>query len=168
MTPLTTSHAAGPSEPEVRELTLGEALAEAAGEWPDRVALIEGRLDGAPGRAWTYAEFQNQSEQVARALLHRFEPGDRIAVWAHNIPEWALLQFGTAMAGMVLVTVNPAYQQSELDYVLRQSGCTGVVHRRRTPRQSDAGHGRSCTGELPRVRDRCPVRRLGGILRHRL
>ncbi|MGA0357185.1 MAG: AMP-binding protein, partial [Ilumatobacteraceae bacterium] len=89
-------------------------LAEAAGEWPDRVALIEGRLDGAPGRAWTYAEFLNEAERAARALRSRFEPGDRIAVWAHNIPEWALLQFGTAMAGMVLVTVNPAYQQSEL------------------------------------------------------
>ena len=126
MTPLTTSHAAGPSEPEVRELTLGEALADAALEWPDRVALIEGRLDGAPGRAWTYAEFLNEAEQVARALRSRFEPGDRIAVWAHNIPEWALLQFGTAMAGMVLVTVNPAYQQSELDYVLHQSGARAL------------------------------------------
>ena len=109
-------------------------MAEAAHEWPDRVALIEGRLDGATGRVWTYAEFQNQSEHVARALLARFDPGDRIAVWAHNIPEWALLQFGAAMAGMVLVTVNPAYQQSELDYVLRQSGARGVVHGRRTPR----------------------------------
>ena len=126
MTPLTTSHAAGPSDPDVRELTLGEALAEAAREWPDRVALIEGRLDGAPGRVWTYAEFRDQSEQVARALLRRFEPGDRIAAWAHNIPEWALLQFGTAMAGMVLVTVNPAYRQSELDHVVRQSGARAL------------------------------------------
>jgi len=126
VTPLTTSHAAGPAEPEVRELTLGEVLAEAAGEWPDRVALIEGRLDGAPGRAWTYAEFLNEAERAARALRSRFEPGDRIAVWAHNIPEWALLQFGTAMAGMVLVTVNPAYQQSELHYVLHQSGARAL------------------------------------------
>jgi len=126
VTPLTTSHTAGPAEPEVRELTLGEALVEAAGEWPDRVALIEGRLDGAPGRAWTYAEFRDEAERAARALRSRFEPGDRIAVWAHNIPEWALLQFGTAMAGMVLVTVNPAYQQSELDYVLHQSGARAL------------------------------------------
>ena len=136
---------------------MGAALAEAAHEWPDRVALIEGRLDGATGRVWTYAEFQNQSEHVARALLARFDPGDRIAVWAHNIPEWALLQFGAAMAGMVLVTVNPAYQQSELDYVLRQSGRAGVVHGRRTPRQSDAGHGPSRTGGLSGARGRCPV-----------
>lgn len=126
MTPLMESHAAGPADPLVRELTLGDALNEAAREWPDRVALIEGRLDAAPARAWTYAQFRDQSEQVARALLRRFEPGDRVAVWAHNIPEWALLQFGTAMAGMVLVTVNPAYQQSELDYVLNQSGARAL------------------------------------------
>lgn len=127
MTTLTTSHAAGPSEPEVRELTLSEALAEAARECPDRVALIEGRLDGASGRTWSYDEFLRESDLVAQALLHRFEPGDRIAVWAHNIPEWALLQFGVAKAGMILVTVNPAYQQSELDYVLRQSGARALV-----------------------------------------
>lgn len=124
--PLTTSHAAGPSEPIVRELTLGEALAEAAEETPDRIALIEGLLDGASSRTWTYADFRAQSEQVARALMSRFEPGDCVAVWAHNIPEWALLQFGTAMAGMVLVTVNPAYQQAELDYVLNQSGARAL------------------------------------------
>ena len=135
---------------------------------PDRVALIEGRLDGAPGRAWTYAEFLNQSEQAARALLCRFEPGDRIAVWAHNIPEWALLQFGTAMAGMVLVTVNPAYQQSELDYVLHQSGARAlftVDEHRGNPMLTMA---QTALGSCPASRDRGPLRRLGTVLRKRL
>src|SRR5262249_7715138 len=65
--------------------------------------------------------------RVAYALLTRFSPGDRVAVWAPNLPEWALLEFGAALAGMVLVTVNPAYQRQELAYVLRQSGASGVV-----------------------------------------
>ncbi|NEU36587.1 AMP-binding protein, partial [bacterium LRH843] len=49
------------------------------------------------------------------------EKGDHIAVWATNVPEWLLLQFGSARAGAVLVTVNTNYQSSELHYLLKQS-----------------------------------------------
>ena len=63
---------------------------------------------------------------VAGALLERFEPGERVAVWAPNIPEWILLELGAGLAGIVLVTVNPAYKPKELDYVLRQSGAAGI------------------------------------------
>ena len=37
----------------------------------------------------------------------RFSPGERVTVWAPNLPEWVLLEFGAARAGVVLVTVNP-------------------------------------------------------------
>jgi fatty-acyl-CoA synthase len=49
-----------------------------------------------------------------------------VAVWAPNLPEWVLLQYGAALAGLVLVTVNPAYQAAELEYVLRQSRAAGL------------------------------------------
>ena len=118
---LTMSEAEGPATPEVRDVTLGDLLREAASEVPDRVALIEGIPDAAARRSWTYAELLADCERVARALLTRFEKGDRIAVWAPNIPEWEMLEFGCGMAGLVLVTVNPAYRAEELSYVLRQS-----------------------------------------------
>jgi fatty-acyl-CoA synthase len=38
-----------------------------------------------------------------------------------------LLEFGAALSGIVLVTVNPAYQREELAYVLGQSGASGVI-----------------------------------------
>jgi fatty-acyl-CoA synthase len=90
--------------------------------------LIEGipLADGVVRRQWTYAELLAQSERTARALLHRFEPGSHIAIWAHNIPEWELLEFGCALAGMVIVTVNPAFQRHELHYVLTQSKARAV------------------------------------------
>jgi fatty-acyl-CoA synthase len=72
-------------------------------------------------RVWTYSELLEESERAARALLGRVDPGERIAVWAPNIPEWLFLQFGAALAGITLVTVNPAYRASELGYVLEQS-----------------------------------------------
>ena len=119
--PLTESHVVGPSEPPVREITLGGLLAEVAERVPDRAGIIEGGPDESRRRRWSYAEFFEQAQRTARALLVDHEPGDRIAVWAPNIPEWLFLEFGCSLAGIVLVTVNPAYQAKELQYVLAQS-----------------------------------------------
>ncbi|HET9728542.1 MAG TPA: AMP-binding protein, partial [Acidimicrobiia bacterium] len=83
---------------------------------------------GVPGsdRRWTFAELLADAERVAYALAARFSPGERVAVWAPNLPEWVLLEFGAGLAGVVLVTVNPAYQRHELAYVLGQSGAAGI------------------------------------------
>ncbi|NOX30954.1 MAG: AMP-binding protein [Actinobacteria bacterium] len=124
---LTESHAYGPLEPPVRDLTIGELLREAASDSGTRVALVEGTADVSARRSWTYAELLAESEQVAAALLARFEPGDHIAIWAPNIPEWVIAEFGIALAGMVIVTVNPAYQKAEVQYVLSQSRSKAVL-----------------------------------------
>ncbi len=118
---LTTSYVIGPSEPPVRDITVGQLLAEIAERAPDRRAIVEGIPDVSARREWTYAEFFADAQRVARALLVDHRPGDRVAVWAHNIPEWLLLEFGCSLAGVVLVTVNPAFRSSELTYVLTQS-----------------------------------------------
>jgi fatty-acyl-CoA synthase len=108
----------------LRDLTVGDLLREAAKDSPDIVGLVA----GVPGvdRRWTFAEMLLDAERVAVGLLARFSPGERVAVWAPNLPEWVLLEFGAALAGMVLVTVNPAYQRHELAYVLGQSGAAGL------------------------------------------
>jgi fatty-acyl-CoA synthase len=108
----------------LRDLTVGDLLREAASDASDEVALIA----GIPGdnRRWTFSEMLADAERVARALLARFSPGERVAVWAPNLPEWVLFEFGAGLAGVVLVTVNPAYTREELAYVLRQSGASGV------------------------------------------
>jgi fatty-acyl-CoA synthase len=87
---------------------------------------VEGVLDPATRRRWTYRELLEQSEGVARALLGRFAPGERVAVWANSLPEWVLLEFGAALAGLTLVTVNPAHRSGELAYVLKQSRASGI------------------------------------------
>jgi fatty-acyl-CoA synthase len=110
----------------LRESTVGGILREAAAEAPDRLALIEG-VHG-ERRRWTYAQLLTSAETVARALAARFDKGERIAVWAPGIPEWVLLEYGAALAGLVLVTVNPAFQVKELHYVLSQSKSSGVFY----------------------------------------
>ncbi len=124
---LTMSHAAGANEPPVRDITLGQLLQWAAQTAPDRIALIAGVPDPSRRRRWTYAELYAQSLRTAQALRARFEPGERVAIWAHNIPEWIMTEFGAAMAGVILVTVNPGLRSSEVEYVLKQSRAAGVM-----------------------------------------
>ena len=123
---LTESHAIGPSSPPVRELTIGGLLREAASAEPDRTALVAGVVDVTARRTWTYAELLDEATTMARALRLRFEPGERVAVWAPNYPEWVILEFATGMAGLIMVTVNPAYRASEVTYVLQQSKAAGA------------------------------------------
>ena len=110
----------------VLDTTVGGILIDAAGHDPDAPALVEARADGSIGRRWTYAELHRDAQRLADALLSRFEPGERIAIWSPNSPEWAIVEFAAALAGLTLVTVNPAYQAKELAYVLEQSRSVGL------------------------------------------
>jgi fatty-acyl-CoA synthase len=111
----------------VLETTVGGVLREAAERAAGSVALVEGTADPGLRRRWSYADLLAASESVARALLGRFAPGERLAVWAANSPEWLLMEFGAALAGLTLVTVNPALRAREVAHVLGQSRAAGVV-----------------------------------------
>jgi fatty-acyl-CoA synthase len=111
----------------VLESTVGGVLRDAARQEPDQLALIAALPGDAAHQRWTYGELLADAEAAAGALLSRFEPGERIAVWAPNIPEWVLLQYGAALAGLTLVTVNPAFRPKELQYALGQSRASGVI-----------------------------------------
>jgi fatty-acyl-CoA synthase len=116
-----------PAEPgEIRDVTVCDTIRRAAATVPDRLALVDCLPDPAARRQWSYAQFLAESERTARALLARFTPGDRIAVWAPNSAEWIILQQGIALAGMVLVALNPGYRARELEFVLRQCGAVGL------------------------------------------
>jgi fatty-acyl-CoA synthase len=123
---LTASYFPAQADAEVRDTTIASILKDAAKDRGGATALVEIPLDGSAGRRWTYASLLADAERLARSLAARFAPGERIAVWAPNIPEWTLLEFASAFAGLVLVTVNPAYQAQELHYVLRQSRAAGL------------------------------------------
>jgi len=83
----------------VREETIGDLLRQAVRAAPEVCALVEGVAEPAARRRWSYQELFAEAEAAAGALLTRFRPGERIAVWANNIPEWTILQLATALAG---------------------------------------------------------------------
>lgn len=109
----------------VLDTTVGGILRERAALSPNAEALVED-AGNYIGRRWTYAQLLNDSERLARALLTRYSPGERIAVWAPNIPEWVIIEFAAAFAGLTLVTANPANKARELRYVLEQSRSVGL------------------------------------------
>src|SRR5690606_10388312 len=95
-------------------------------ETPDRIALVEGGASS-DRRRWTYAELRAAAERSARALLRDFEPGETIAIWAPNIPEYVIAQYGAALAGLVVVTVNPAFRPAEARYAFEHAGVVGCL-----------------------------------------
>ncbi|GAB3377147.1 AMP-binding protein [Spongiibacter taiwanensis] len=115
------------SEPLWRK-TAGDLLREAARTCPGRVALVEGVADIHQRRRWTYAELLQTAEALAGAMLSEFAPGDRVAIVAPNCAEWILLQHGMSLAGIVLVSINPAYGEQELDVILSRCGAKGVFY----------------------------------------
>ena len=118
------SHVAGATEPPLLEQTIGQALDAAAARWGDVEALVSVHQ----GVRWTYAELKARAEATASGLLALgMVPGDRIGVWSPNKAEWALTQFAAAKAGLILVTINPAYRLSEVEFTLNKVGVKALV-----------------------------------------
>ncbi|MFN2101101.1 AMP-binding protein [Altererythrobacter sp. MF3-039] len=123
---LTESYFPAQDDLDLRDTTVGSALSDAAANWPDMPAMREAFEDGAIGRNWTFSELLADSTRLAEKLLTRYEPGERIIIWAPNIPEWILCEYAFGLAGLVLVTANPGYQPRELAYVAEQSSAVGL------------------------------------------
>ena len=118
------SHTSGTSTTPLLEETVGTNFQGTALRFPDREALI----DKPSGRRWTYSQLNDDVDALARGLLAAGSgKGDRVGIWAPNVPEWVLLQYATAKIGAILVNVNPSYRVHELRYALQQSGMKMIV-----------------------------------------
>ena len=125
---LTESHFPAQSDTPYREMTIGQILREQAARLGDQKALRELLDDGEIGREWTFAELLADAEKMGRALASRHKKGTRIGIYASNCPEWILIEFGAALAGITLVTINPSFTSREVKYVLEQSGAEAIYY----------------------------------------
>jgi len=149
---LTQSHFPAQTDEPVLERTVPDALRAAAREFANAVALVEAGPDGTTGRSWTFNALLEDTEKLALALASRFAPGERVAIWAPNIPEWVMFEFAAGMAGLTVVTVNPAYQPKELRYVLTQSRAAGLFLTREFRGNPMAEIAREAAREIPYLR----------------
>lgn len=118
------SYAKGATDEPLLEKTIGQALRDAARLWGEDLALVSRHQ----GIRWTWGELDDEVDRIATGLLDRgVAKGDRVGIWAPNCAEWTVLQFATARIGAILVTINPAYRTSEVEYALNKVGCTFLV-----------------------------------------
>jgi len=109
----------------VPDTTMGSALRAAAARHTG-TALVATTTAGAL-RRWTFAELLDEAERAARALLERFRPGERLAVWAPNVGECQLAQLGCSLAGLVAVPVPTGVTAAELEAVLARARAAGIL-----------------------------------------
>jgi fatty-acyl-CoA synthase len=113
-----------PQYSQYRDVTVGALLTRLAEALPDNEALVYSDR----GLRWTFAELESEARLVARGLMAcGVERGERVALWATNVPEWVTLQFALAKIGAILVTVNTSLRAAEIDYLLRQSEAATVI-----------------------------------------
>ncbi|XPV76234.1 MAG: AMP-binding protein [Desulfovibrio sp.] len=110
--------------PALRDITLGQLLDEAIEKWPDNEAVVYVDRDF----RLTYKEFGELVDELARGMMALgVKKGEKVAIWATNVPYWVAFQFATAKIGAVLLTVNTHYRDHELEYLLQQSECENIL-----------------------------------------
>ncbi|MDA8209744.1 MAG: AMP-binding protein [Actinomycetota bacterium] len=129
--------------------TIGANLDATVAKFAEREAVVSVHQ----GVRMTYREFAEQVETLARALLaDGFSKGDRVGIWSPNRYEWAVVQYATAKIGVILVNINPAYRTSELEYALKQSGCSGLFAMSEYRTSNYRGMVDEVRGALPELR----------------
>lgn len=134
----------------MREETVGAALIAAAAGTPNRIALVGVRHGEQDWSQWTYAELLD-ARRVAGSLLRLVEPGDHIAVWAPNVAEWPIIEYGAALAGTPLVALNPVFRHRELADALGRSGARLLLHADVSRDYDMATVARDVTADLPEL-----------------
>ncbi len=118
---------------DVSNATWGRILDDSAARYGDRVAIVFG------DRQVTFSRLRERVDVFANGLLAiGFKPGDNICVWMKNSPEWVIAQFAIYKIGARLVPINTRYCFGEVEYVVNQSECAGIIF-------DDALHGNKCT-----------------------
>jgi len=111
------------NQPPYRDVTVGDLLTRLARALPAHEALVY-----AGGPRHTFDTLDRDARTTARGLMALgVEPGERVVLWATNVPEWIVLQFALAKIGAILVTANTSMRAKDIDYLLRQSEAATLV-----------------------------------------
>jgi len=109
--------------PPYRDVSLGDLLSRLAAALPDHEALVYPQ-----GPRYSFAALDREARTIARGLMALgVEQGERVVLWATNVPEWVVLQFALAKIGAILVTANTSLRARDIDYALRQSEAATLI-----------------------------------------
>ncbi len=103
---------------ELLDYTLGQALEKWAYEMPENDFVVYPDR----GLRFTYGDFNKRVDRLAKGFLAiGVKPGDKVGIWANNVPDWLTIMFATAKIGAILVTINTNYKLSELEYLVKNA-----------------------------------------------
>ena len=103
-------------------MDLGQMLAQTAAQNPEKTAIIF------HDQRTSYREFDERANQVANGLIQfGVEPGDRVALYIHNLPIFMEAYFGILKAGASVVPLNVLYKAGEVEYILKDSGAKAIL-----------------------------------------
>ena len=109
---------------DIPDLPITEYVLRCAADHPDRPAII----DGPSGRTYTYAQLEDLIHRFAGGLAERgFGKGDTLGLMAPNIPEYAIVFHGVAVAGGTITTINPTYGAEEVRFQLQDAGASMLI-----------------------------------------
>ncbi|WP_442107774.1 AMP-binding protein [Pseudomonas sp. NUPR-001] len=118
------SYTQGRQDKPLLAMTIGQAFDNTVSRFAEREALVVRHQQ----LRYSWQQLADSVDRHARALMALgLKTGDRLGIWAPNCAQWCITQFATAKIGVILVNINPAYRTSELEYVLKQSGCQWLV-----------------------------------------
>ncbi|MFH1609231.1 MAG: AMP-binding protein [Candidatus Bipolaricaulota bacterium] len=101
--------------------TLPQVLEETVRRFADRPAVFY------EGKTITYRQFAADVDRLVAGLVKLgIEPGDKVAIWMSNIPEWIVAYFAIARAGGVVVPMNTRYKTHEVGYILGNAEAKAV------------------------------------------
>src|SRR5215467_1239351 len=110
-------------KPPYKDVTVGDLLTLLSGALPEHDALVY-----VDGPRYTFDTLECEARTIARGLVALgVEPGERVVLWATNVPEWVVLQFALAKIGAILVTANTSLRSKDIAYLLAQSEAATVV-----------------------------------------
>src|SRR5262249_7724386 len=110
-------------QPPYRDVTVGDLLTRLALALPTHDALVY-----ETGPRYTFQTLEHEARTIARGLIAAgVAQGERVVLWATNVPEWVVLQFALAKIGAILVTANTSLRARDIDYLLRQSEAATLI-----------------------------------------
>jgi fatty-acyl-CoA synthase len=102
--------------------TIGALPAQAGRRWGPREAICF------KGRRITFAELAQGVDRIAGGLIALgIRPGDKVALWMLNRPEWIEAAFAVIGIGAVLVPINTRLRTEDAAYILDQSDATTLI-----------------------------------------
>ncbi|XP_012543626.2 medium-chain acyl-CoA ligase ACSF2, mitochondrial [Monomorium pharaonis] len=118
------AHMYNPGEFSIMDKTIGQLLSEAVATWPERTCVVS-----IPQKIrMTFTQVLQRVDSLAAGLKKLgLKKGDRLGIWGPNDLEWFITFLSATRLGLIVVAINPAYQQNELVYCLQKVGVKAII-----------------------------------------